>query len=191
MKNPSNKITTLESLRGFLGIQAGVSEWDSIAIPYGVGDDWDDSYGWATVLIENGDPICERTVFHGGANIGNRSTASLMSVLHPITYITNKIGVSSAGGYKLHIVTSSKYLHKGLEINNPVWHSRMNKNRELWMAIYAAKRRGVVIKPHLVPTGRVALRDLMSELAHKNKTLMGVPEDTIENVYDINPQANI
>ena len=104
-------------------------------------------------------------MFSGGFSAGDKTTATLMGVLQPILYLTNSQGINSAKGYVLYVVSSSSYLIKGLEQSNPLWHSRMAKNRELWIAIYAAKRRGLIIRPRLVPKEKLKLQSLALQVA--------------------------
>ena len=163
LKKPQQKITTLETLRAYLGIQRGVDNWDGIVIPESYGADWAKTCGWASVLIEKTKKTSRRSMFSGGLSLGDKTTATLMGILQPIMYLTNSQGINSAKGYVLYVVSSSRYLIKGLEQSSPLWHSRMAKNRELWIAIYAAKRRGLVIRPRLVPKEKLKLQSLALE----------------------------
>jgi hypothetical protein len=174
LKKPSQEITTLETLKAYLGIQRDVDDWDAILIPSSCASDWDgQGAGWACIMVErndlDGDPPTWRQSFKGGINIGDKSTATLMAILHPIIYLTNACNVSRPGGYHLYVVSSSEYLIKGLEKNNPVWHSQLAKNRELWMAIYAAKRRGIVIHPRLIAKEKLELEKLSHDIATKEQ----------------------
>lgn len=165
LSKPKQKITTLETLRAYLGIQRDVDNWDGIVIPESYGADWTKTCGWASVLIEKTEKTSRRSMFSGGFSIGDKTTATLMGVLQPILYLTNSQGIKSAKGYDLYVVSSSDYLVKGLKQNNPLWHSKMANNRELWIAIYAAKRRGLVIHPHLVPKDKLRLQSLALDVA--------------------------
>ena len=165
LKKPHQKVTTLETLRAYLGIQRDVDNWDGIVIPESYGADWSETCGWASVLIEKTEKTSRRSMFSGGLSLGDKTTATLMGVLQPILYLTNSQGINSAKGYVLYVVSSSRYLIKGLEQRSPAWHSAMAKNRELWLAIYAAKRRGLIIRPRLVPKEKLKLQSFALAVA--------------------------
>ena len=73
------------------------------------------------------------------------------------------MGVTKPNGYDLYVASRSKYLVEGLKQSNPVWHSRLEKNRELWMAVYAAKRRGIVIHPELLTEDDSDFKELLKK----------------------------
>lgn len=142
----------MATLKARLGIQQGIDNWDAIIITSGgqsaTGKEWaGNSIVWDSVLIEKS---TAPSGFRGHANRGDRATATLLSLLHPLIYLTNDAGVTKPNGYDLYVASRSKYLVEGLKQSNPVWHSRLEKNRELWMAVYAARRRGIVIHPTLL-----------------------------------------
>ena len=155
----------MATLKAYLGIQQGIDNWDAIIITHGgqsaTSKEWaGNCIIWESVLIEKSTAPSK---FSGHANCGSRATATLLSLLHPLIYLTNDVGVTKPNGYDLYVASRSKYLVEGLKQSNPVWHSRLEKNRELWMAVYAAKRRGIVIHPKLLTEDDSEFKELLKK----------------------------
>ena len=161
-----------------------VAQVDFLLIGDGSGTTWDKSIGFASTLVEMSS--FDRTVFHGGLSHGTNNIAEIMAYFLPLQYLAKTAG--DRRRTVIHIFSDSQYIVEGFN-----GESRQEQgNRELWQAMLAVKRRGLVIRAHWVPRDSVALQQLADTLAGQMRLShgpTGAAACVLEyvNVYELNP----
>ena len=168
-KNPVESESLQDLLKQF---EIGPSDWHSLLVGDGSATTWEHSAGWSSVLIQKHVP--GRKPFYGGMSCGTNNVAGLMAVLHPLMYIANNQKELPVGGHHVHVITDSSYVANGLEHDNPVWISGLGKNRELWMALYALRRKGIIPHPHHIIRDTIELNRVSHDLANESRVAMNL-----------------
>jgi ribonuclease HI len=178
------QVTTLDSLLRYLTLPA--ADWDYLIVCDGSGTVWPKEMGWGSVLLCQADG--ERQIFGGSMSNGTNNVAELMGALHPLMFLANNDMGLRPDGIRVHIVTDSEYVANGLAKDNPIWVSKLNVNRELWMAIHMVRRRGLTIVGHHVPRDKIDLQKICHDIANINrKRQIGVLSELTRDVYTANP----
>jgi len=104
-------LDSLESLVDYLGIQ----EWDAIVIGDGSGSTWQNSCGWAAVLIDKYSGV--RKVSFGAASPGTSIVSEILPYLFALNWYTSKDGPGpfrltekrkEGKNLKVHVVSDSE-----------------------------------------------------------------------------------
>lgn len=166
------------------------ADWDYLIVGDGSGTVWDKAIGWGAVLISK--HTNDRMPFYGGLSNGTNNVAELMTVLHPLMYLANNTNwADRPHGMKVHVVSDSEYVIKGLEHDNPIWVSGLTLNRELWMAIHMTRRRGIDIRGHHINRDTLDLNRFGHELANAaRKRQLGVLTEITRTAQESNPVAS-
>ena len=167
-KTNLKQIDSLQDLLKHFGIQPG--DWHALIVGDGSATTWEKAAGWSSVLIQK--HTTDRRPFYGGMSCGTNNVAELMAVLHPLMYLANNQKDLPVGGYHVHVVTDSEYVANGLTHDNPVWISGLNKNRELWLAIHAIRRKGIIVHPHHINRDTIELNKVAHDLANESRRVM-------------------
>lgn len=181
--NPK-ELVTLEDLLEYYDIST--NSWDYLIIGDGSGTTWQHEMGWGSALIARSDR--SRKSFCGGMSNGTNNMAELMQVLHPLMFLANNTNFDDKPeGLIVHVVSDSEYVVNGLKQQNPIWVSQLKLNRELWMAIHMARRRGIEIIGHHIPRNSTGLSTLGHNLANKARiSQIGLLASVAEEVQAAN-----
>lgn len=176
--------TTLSQILRALNI--GAADWDYIIVGDGSGTEWTNECGWGSVLIEKS--TFERQVFYGSANHGTNNVAEVLAIMMPLMYLSNQKKGVRRDGAKVVVLSDSTYVVEGLRHTSPVWVSKLDRNRELWMAIHMSRRRGLTIYPHHIPRDTIDLNKLGHDLANlARKAQIGLLDNLSWDPQQTNP----
>jgi len=93
----------------------------------------------------------------------------MMGVFYPLLWLTSqKAGVSDRG-CRVHVVSDSEYVVRGITSEDPVHARATMANRMLWIAIHSCKRQGIILKAHHVKRDTFDLNRLCHDLANKTR----------------------
>jgi len=154
-------VHTIPSLCRHLGISSG--DWDGLLITDGSATTYSNTAGWAGVLIEA--KVLQRRMFYGGFSGGTNNVAEIMAVVQTVLALASEDANVRTGGYRLHVISDSKYVVDGL--NNPNMHlTSGSANRGLWFAIQGCRRDGIVCTGHHIPRDSIELNKLAHATAN-------------------------
>lgn len=124
----------------------GVGTWDYVLIGDGSATTWEQSCGWACLVVEN--QTEERWVTHGSLSHGTNVVGEFMAYAGPLLMLSQKNPrrKQSRGETLVHVITDSEYLVKVSR-----GQGSRDKYRPLWHWLDAFRRVGLFIKFHWVP----------------------------------------
>lgn len=143
-----------------------IEEWDAVVIGDGSGTTREHSCGWGSILIENGVGEGHR-LFSGSLSSGTNNVAEIMAVLQPLMDLTSRKRGVGPHGCRVHVFSDSSYVVDGLNTRFGVLQvSTTESNRELWLALFGARRNGLVITAHHVPRDVLAYQQICHNMAN-------------------------
>lgn len=161
-------VTNLTRLRRYLNIKP--TDWDAILVTDGSANQWNsgNGLGWAGVVFQRDKLVAE--IHHGSASSGTNNVAELMAVFYPLLALESAdLGVRQ-NGYRVHIVSDSSYVCRGINSNLLKFLMTISSNRSLWYGIYGATCSGLVLKAHHVSREDLIIQKLMHNVANWSRT---------------------
>lgn len=164
-----SKVRTIAQLTAALGIP---ETWSFLLIGDGSGNHWEYPVGWCATLVHN----CGwRRCFYGGASHGTNNVGELMAYALPLWWLAEgnqPEWLPKVKGVKppirfVHVIADSKYVVDGFNDK-----TRPKANVELWGALQATKRRGLVLQAHWIPRDTIRFNKLADQVAGECRLAM-------------------
>ncbi len=173
------------------------SAWDVLIVGDGSGTTWNNSCGWASVLIDK--KLRLRKELHGAMNFGTSYLAELMPYVQALSWyvegpgrnlLHEKLMISPAAAVKIHIITDSETVAKQGQ-------GRANRRcgHYYWQMFEAIQESGFEIGWHHLGRTKLSLNCLCDYLAGTCRksidvvTAVTTPPGT--TAYDFNPEAEV
>ena len=170
----------LTTLRQFFGIKPDA--WDVIIVTDGSATTWEKEGGWGAVVIKNDSFIY--IPFFGGMSHCTNNVAELMAVLHPLMFLASNKGGVNPKGCRVHVISDSEYVVKGLKQTNIAWAQELKNNREMWMAIHMTRRKGMIFTSHHIHRDTIELNRICHDLANLGRRSQIKLVDKLERDID-------
>jgi ribonuclease HI len=159
------KFSEIRSLQDLIKKIEIPDTWDYLLVGDGSGNLWEHSAGWCSSLISQ----CGwRRCFYGGFSHGTNNVAELMAYAAPLWWLAEGNEPPDRPVVKgaktpirfVHIVSDSRYVVDGFNGK-----TTPKANIELWGALRAVQRRGLILKAHWIPRATIRFNKLADQVA--------------------------